>query len=73
MSKIVEDGPRRLLRDPETRKQIQEAVGKVRRRYERDLAQAGFWKRLWLAWKMEREIKILSKEIVAAVLGRKAA
>jgi hypothetical protein len=56
MNRFVADGRERLLADPETQKQIADATRRVAEKYQGALAEAGFWKRLWLRWRMYREI-----------------
>jgi len=55
--RIVADGKKRLAATPEQQERLRVLREKIRERYARELAEAGFFGRLLLRWRMEREIR----------------
>jgi len=55
--RIVADGKTRLAATPEQQERLRALREAVRKRYAREMAEAGFFWRLLLRWRMEREFR----------------
>ena len=53
---IVADGGERLLADPQTQDRIAQVVRAIHDKYQQDLREAGWLKRLLLRWRIRVEI-----------------
>ncbi len=60
---IVADGAERLVNDPEMQKRIAEAREAFVEKYRKQWERAGFFKRLWLRWKIRSEMVKKMKDL----------
>ena len=66
-SQFVEDGQRRLQQSPEFQARLIALRTSIRARYAADLAQAGFWQRCLLDWRIAREFRRESQKLEPAL------
>ena len=61
--KFIQDGRRRLLKDPDTIRQLAEKTEEIQNHYQDKLDSAGFFKRITLRLQMQKEIRKAEEKI----------
>ncbi len=63
-NQIVSDGLRRLLKAPETREQINQAIAEIKKRFDLEMQGAGLFTRVALWFRMRKAIREATDKIV---------